>query len=386
MTPQYSFLIHSATLVSQHEVVPDSWLAISADGNTSRLGIGEEWKTLSSENVFDSEGDFMSAGFIDMHVHGGGGADFSDQRSRPSVAVNVHRSHGVTRMVASVVSQPIEVACKILRKLSAENNEHIIGLHLEGPFLSPAMKGAHAPSSLQLPNSRDVQKLLSAGDGKLKYVTIAPEIPLGMETLNMFVGGGVHVGIGHTDATYRLAKEAFSQGATILTHTFNAMRGIHHRAPGPVLAAVQNPNVTMELILDGDHVDFGVAELLMRVAPGRVALVSDAMAGTKAPDGEYRLGDVSVNVSEGKAALEDGSLAGSTLTLDRAVRNAVTNCGIDIRDAVAAVTVVPARALGVERRFGRIKVGCPADVVIFDDQINVRAVWASGKLLEKPTI
>jgi N-acetylglucosamine-6-phosphate deacetylase len=384
MTENYSFLIHNARLVSRDDIVPESWVAIGANGNTARLGIGDGWKNLSFESEFDARGDFMSAGFIDMHVHGGGGADFSDRPCRPSVPVAIHLAHGVTRMVASLVSLPIEVTCETLQDLIIEDNEHIIGFHLEGPFLSPLMMGAHSPNSIKLPTSSDVHNLVAAGQGRLKYITIAPEIELGVETLEMFVGEGIRVGIGHTDATYSFTKATFERGATILTHAFNAMRGIHHRFPGPVLAAIEDPKVTLELILDGEHVNFSVAGLLLRAAPGRVALVSDAMAGAGSPDGEYSLGGISVNVSEGRATLEEGALAGSTLTLDAALRNAVKHCGLDIRGAVAAVTVVPATALGVESTFGQIKIGCPADVVIFDEEIQVRAVWASGKLVKKP--
>ncbi len=195
----------------------------------------------------------------------------------------------------------------------------------------------------------------------------------------MLVEAGVTVAIGHSMATFDQAQEAFDRGARILTHAFNAMNGIHHRAPGPIIAAFEDERVTIELILDGHHVHPDVASMTFRAAPGRVALVTDAMAAAGSSDGDYRIGSLNVTVRDGLAVLSGTTtIAGSTLTQDAALRNAIEHAGVRPAEAVAALTSVPAHALGLDHRFGRLTTGFAADAVILDRSLSVVGVWANG--------
>ncbi len=255
----------------------------------------------------------------------------------------------------------------------------VLGAHLEGPFLAATRCGAHDPAYLRAPTLPDVRRLLDAARGTLRQVTLAPELPGALEAIPVLVGAGVTVAVGHTEADLDLARRAFDAGARLLTHAFNAMPPLHHRAPGPVGAALADDRVTLELVLDGHHVHPTVAVLLFAGAPGRVALITDAMAAAGAGDGEYRLGALDVVVREGRATLgNDGPLAGSALTQDAALRSAIA-AGLTPVEAVTALTATPARALGLDDRLGRIAPGFAADVVVLDEDWTVRHVWAAGR-------
>ena len=253
----------------------------------------------------------------------------------------------------------------------------VLGAHLEGPFLSPRNRGAHDPSFLVDPTPDAVAGLLSAGEGVLRQITIAPELAGALAAIGSVVDAGVVAAVGHTVADFTIAQRAFDAGATVLTHAFNAMPGIHHRAPGPIMAASVDDRVTLELILDGIHVDPVVARTLVRSAPGRVALITDAMAATGSPDGSYNLGLLAVTVTDGVAHVAGtDTIAGSTLTQDAALRLALTI--MPETEAVSALTSVPARALGLGARLGRLAPGYAADLVAFGPRWDVRRVWADG--------
>jgi N-acetylglucosamine-6-phosphate deacetylase len=255
----------------------------------------------------------------------------------------------------------------------------VLGSDLEGPFLARERRGAHNPEFLRGPDPAAIDELLDAAAGTLRQVTLAPELPGALDAISRLTGSGVVAAVGHTEADLAQTRAAFDAGARILTHAFNGMSGIHHREPGPVIAAIDDPRVTLELVLDGHHVHPDVAELLFRGAPGRVALITDSMAAAASADGDYRLGSLNVTVRDGLAVLSGTStIAGSTLTQDAALRNAVALSGLSRAEAVAALTAVPARALGLGSRFGLLDAGYAADVVVLDDDLRVTAVWAAG--------
>lgn len=285
----------------------------------------------------------------DLHGHGGGGHAFGDTVEGTLAAAAAHRSAGTYAMVASLVSLPLDVTrhCMgVVRDAMAEDPS-ILGVHLEGPFLSPERKGAHAPGNLIDPTPEAVDGLITAGRDVIRQVTIAPELPGALDAIERFVEAGIIVAVGHTEADASLTREAFDRGATLLTHGFNAMRGIVGREIGPVGAAMDDDRVFIELIADGIHVDPALIAAVFRAAPGRVVLVTDAMAAACAPEGDYVLGDLAVEVRDGKAVLAGtDTIAGSTLTLARAVEVCV-EAGVARPEAEAAASAIPRALLGL---------------------------------------
>ena len=329
-------------------------------------------------------GRWLVPGFIDLHSHGGGAHSYDDGPDAIALALATHRRHGTTRHVISLVANPIAQLRESLIAIAAraESDPLVLGSHLEGPFLSRAARGAHNPDFLLEPLPYQLEELLNASRGTLRQITIAPELSGALEAIDILVENRVAVAIGHTEAGFDLARSAFDRGARILTHVFNAMPGIHHRAPGPVIAAFEDDRVTIELILDGLHVHPDVASMVFASAPGRVALITDAMAAAGATDGDYCLGTLNVTVRDGLAVLSGTStIAGSTLTQDVALRCAMAKSGLSPRDAVSALTITPARALGIESRHGLLAPGFVADAVLLDHDWQVTEVWGAGRRL-----
>ncbi|UCR88724.1 N-acetylglucosamine-6-phosphate deacetylase [Mycetocola spongiae] len=376
-------LIHSATLITGGVAVKHGWVEFSSDGRILARGEGDSWRLREeTAELIDASGQILTPGFIDIHAHGGGGFSYEDGPAAVDAALSLHRAHGTTRSVLSLVTGDVE---ELMRRVGviadlAEDNPLILGSHLEGPFLDPGHRGAHDPEYLIEPDIRDVDRLIAAGQGTICQVTLAPELPGSAEAIRRFTAAGIAVAVGHTDADYEGALAAFSAGASILTHAFNAMNPIHHRAPGPVLAAADSPHVTLEIVNDGVHVHPSVVELAFEMAPGRVALITDAMAAAGNHDGHYLLGTLGVIVTDGVARLEEGgAIAGSTLTLDQALLRAVRDSHIPLPEAVRALTETPARTIGRGNEFGALDVGFAADIVLLDQDLSVLRVWADGE-------
>jgi N-acetylglucosamine-6-phosphate deacetylase len=380
-----STVIHSARLVTGRDTVADAWVRFEGDRVVAR-GIGDDWRiTLGAEaTVTDAAGRALVPGFIDLHCHGAGGASVEEGAAAIEQALAVHSAHGTTRSVLSLVTAPVDVLAAHLETIArvAASDPRVLGAHLEGPFLDHEFRGAHDPELLRTADAASVERLLAASEGVLRQVTIAPEHDGAPEAIARFVDAGVAVAIGHTGADFGTALAAFEAGASILTHAFNGMRGIHHRAPGPVVAAMHADHVTLEVINDGVHVHPDVVRLAFSGAPGRVALITDAMAAAGAADGRYLLGSLEVVVDGGVARLvEGGSIAGSTLTQDVALRRAVIDSGIPLHEAVGALTVAPAAAIGRSGDLGRLDPGYAADAVLLTDDLEVDAVWGAGARL-----
>jgi N-acetylglucosamine-6-phosphate deacetylase len=286
-------------------------------------------------------------------------------------------------MLASLVTEAPDVLDRAVRALAELVADGLLaGVHLEGPWLSAAHHGAHRPDLLRTPTTAEVARLLGAGGGAVRCVTLAPELPGGLDAVRQVVAAGAVAAIGHTDATYAQARAALRAGATLGTHLFNAMRPVHHREPGPALALLQEPAATVEIIADGVHLHPAV----VRAAAGgaaRPVLVTDAMAAAGAPDGEYRLGALAVEVRGGAARVRGAdTIAGSTLTMDAALRYAVREAGLPLLAAVRAATVTPADVLD-RRDVGRLAEGSRADLVVLDADLRVTDVLHAGGWLDR---
>ncbi|MFD0315800.1 N-acetylglucosamine-6-phosphate deacetylase [Streptomyces flavalbus] len=340
--------------------------------------------------VIDVSGHWLVPGFVDIHNHGGGGASFtSGTVEEVLTGIHTHRLHGTTTLVASTVTGDMDFLAQRAGLLSelAEQGD-IAGIHFEGPFISPCRKGAHAEELLRDPDPADVRKLMDAARGQARMFTLATELPGGIDSVRLLAEHGVIAAVGHTDATYEQTVEAIDAGATVATHLFNAMPTLGHRAPGPIAALLQDERVTVELINDGTHLHPAALELAFRHAGAdRVAFITDAMDAAGFGDGRYMLGPLEVEVADGVARLvEGGSIAGSTLTLDRAFKRAVTVDGLTVEDAVTALSANPARLLGQSDTIGSLEPGRYADLVLLDDAFDVTGVMRRGAWVVEPRL
>lgn len=378
-----SLLIHDATLIDA-EGSRTGWLR-ATDGIIVAIGHDERWEDRreTGDHVIDARGAALTPGFIDLHGHGGAGVAYDDADAETiGTALAFHRAHGTTRHVLSLVSATIEQQEAALQRLAAcvHADPLLLGIHLEGPYLAQSRRGAHEPTALTSPTAEKVARQLAAADGTLRMITMAPELPGATEAQELFQRAGVLVAVGHTDADYDTALAAFHRGARVLTHAFNAMPALLHRAPGPVMAAV-DAGAVLEVILDGTHVHPSVAAAAFRLALGRVTLVTDAMSAAGCGNGDYVLGGLRVSMHDGIARLEGtDTLAGSTLTQDTALRIAVEEAGVNPAVAVAALTSIPADLLG-RSDLGRLTIGARADLVLLDDRWNATTVIADGRII-----
>jgi len=378
-------------IVTPDGVLCPGWIKL-AGTTIEAIGPGEA-PGPPGQAVTDLRGQWVLPGFVDMHVHGGGGLSFTEGPPQDARGVaEFHLRHGTTSLVASLVTAPLaelERQAAMLAGLAAAGV--IAGLHLEGPFLAPARCGAQDPRHLLAPSVAVFERLRAAAAGYLKVITIAPELPGAAEVITAAARAGVTVAVGHTDATADVTSAAIDAGATHATHLFNGMRPLHHREPGAAGALLCRDEVSCEVIADGVHLHDTTLRLAARAAgPGRLVLITDAMAAAGMPDGSYQLGSMRVGVTGGVARLAPdhddpasaglGAIAGSTATMDAVLRRAV-GAGLPVPDAVAAASATPARVLGMDDRVGALRPGLAADVVITDEAFRLRAVMRRGQWL-----
>jgi N-acetylglucosamine-6-phosphate deacetylase len=327
---------------------------------------------------------WLVPGYIDTHVHGGGGGQFNTSSVEEIDGVaRFHCRHGTTGLLATTVPASLEELCAALAAIARCTAPNLLGAHLEGPFLSPEHPGALDPSRFLGPDAEQLDRLLAAAPHTVRIMTLAPELSGGCALVKRLTRAGVVASLGHSAATYAEARDAVSAGATAATHLFNAMLPFHHHARSAVGAALDLPELSCELICDGVHVDPVAMRLVYRLkGPLGVRLVTDAMAAAGLPDGNYRLGGQGVTVTGGSAVLEAGeSLAGSTLTMDAAVRNAVRLLDLPVEDAVRMAAANPARLLGLPGRKGAIATGLDADLLVLGERLDVEAVMVAGHWL-----
>jgi N-acetylglucosamine-6-phosphate deacetylase len=372
-------LLTADTLLTGQELLRPGWIDV-VNGVVAALGAGVAPRPPDR----DLGAVTVVPGFVDTHLHGGGGANFSTaSHADTSTAVALHRQFGTTTLIASLVTaDPDELLRQVTGLAEQVRAGLIAGIHLEGPWLSAKRCGAHQPSLMRDPDPAEVDRVLDAGAGTIRMVTLAPERDGALAAIERVVDRGVVAAVGHTEATYQQTRAAIAAGATVGTHLFNAMRPINTREPGPVIALLEDSRVTVELISDGVHVDPALYRHVTRSAgPDRVSLITDAMAATGMTDGVYHLGPVPVEVVAGVARVAGtDTIAGSTATMDRVFRFAVIHSGLP-RDealmlAVRQASINPARALGLPR--AGLVAGGAADLVVLDSDLIVRGVLRQG--------
>jgi len=310
-------------------------------------------------------------GFVDIHCHGGGGKYFSALTpGEIHSVIETHRGHGTTTLIASLVTEPVEkLKTQIQRLKPFVESGQIAGIHLEGPYLSHARCGAHDPKLLLNPDLSEIKELLQIADGAITMITIAPELPGAITAITHLTAVGVTVALGHTDGGFKEAAAGTNAGATVITHFMNAMdKGLNDSSFASFVIA--DERLTVELILDGHHVPFNTAKDIYAAVGNRLIFVTDAMAAAGASDGNYTIGTLPVIVKDSVARLEsNGSLAGSTLTMDSVFLNAIDKLGLSITEAVAATSTRVAKRIGLTDR-GEIAVGYKADLLSYNTDVK----------------
>jgi N-acetylglucosamine-6-phosphate deacetylase len=394
-------LLTGGRIVTPDGVLNPGWIRLAGD-LIGAVGAGDPRGQLAGLAAVDLRGQWVLPGFVDMHVHGGGGASFTEGTAEQArQAAEFHRRHGSTSLVASLVTAPVAVLEARAAMLAGLADEGVIaGIHLEGPFLAPARRGAQDPRHMIAPDVAVFERLHAAARGHLRVITLAPELPGAAAVIQAALRSGVTAAIGHTDATADVTAAAIDAGASHATHLFNGMRPLHHREPGAAGALLDRHEVSCEVIADGAHLHDITIRLTARAAgPGRLVLITDAMAAAGMPDGSYQLGSMSVNVTGGVARLagdrpagdpgaagdatSSGAIAGSTATMASVVAHAIA-AGLPVPEMAAAASTTPARVLGLGHRTGALSPGLAADLVVCDDEFRLRAVMRQGQWLAGP--
>lgn len=357
-----------------------------ADGRIAALEPSGGASALSEGDI-DATGCYVVPGFIDIHFHGCVGADLCDAAEEAVRAIARHEaSRGVTSICPATMTYPEELLSSVGRIATAfepaADEAALVGINLEGPFISPDKIGAQNPAYVQHADAAMLRRIQEAGRGLVKLVDIAPEEPGALEFVAE-VAGEVRVSLAHTCTDYDTARAAFDHGARHMTHLYNAMPGLHHRKPGPIAAAWECTEATVELICDGVHVHPAMARLTFALfGADRICLISDSMRACGLEDGTYDLGGQDVTVRGNVATLADGTIAGSVTDLAACVRHAVREMDVPLEDAVLAATLTPARAIGIDGERGSIEVGKIADLVVLDEDLNVKHVVLRGEWIK----
>ena len=345
-----------------------------------------------ADKVIDAEYHYVAPGYVDTHIHGYKGVDVTEA-SPEELLDMAHEltAHGVTAFLASTITAPHEKLLQACRNVyqaasawTPSRGARILGVHLEGPYLNPKMKGAQDERYMRKPSLEEFEEYYSASGGFLRKITVAPELEGALEFLKAASARKVAVSLGHSEATYEEALRGVEAGATIANHIFNGMRVFHHREPGLALALLLDPRVYVEVIADYVHLHAATLQLVYKVAgPSRVVLITDAISAAGLPDGEYLLGGLRIRVQGGVSRLVDtGGLAGSTLTMDNAVKNMV-KIGASLLEALTMASYTPSKSIEAlsREKLGLLKPGFKADMVVLDERLNVRKVIINGELV-----
>jgi N-acetylglucosamine-6-phosphate deacetylase len=380
-------LLHVGKAITPKGTLADAGILIR-DGEIERVGARAEMALPAGAEEIRATDDIAVPGFIDVHIHGAGGRDVMEGEADALKTITAKLAQfGTTSILATTVTAAVDHTLRAVEGVSryisgqhqtSEAHAEILGIHFEGPFLSKERRGVHPAQYLQPPSAELLQKLLHAASGNARILTIAPELLGAMPCIDAARSLGMVVSIGHTDATYEQARAAVARGAHSATHVYNAMRPFTHRDPGVIGAVLTTPELKAELIADGVHVDEVAMKVLLQAKGAEgVILISDGLSPTGMPEGKYMLGDMEVTVTGGVCRNADGIMAGSILTLDRALRN-VVKLGVPLEDAVRMLTLNPAALLGIEFKKGALRLGADADIVLLGEDLEIRRVWARG--------
>jgi len=382
----------ASRLYTPVEEIQNPLLIVEEDGRISEVSSRSTTDVPGNASLVEFGDAVLAPGFVDIHMHGGAGLDL--MRALPSELPRLGKfltTHGVTGYFATTVAAPLDATCAALGRLAdaieaaatQPNGDPVqarpLGIHLEGPFLSHKRRGVHPPEYLVTPTVAIFERLWQAARGHVRMLTIAPEIPGAMEVIAEAARRKICVSIGHSDAEMPIAQNAVKAGARHATHTFNAMRPLEHRDPGIIGEVLSDDRISADIIVDGIHVAPAVVKLFLR-AKGRerAVLITDAISAAGMPDGRYQLGPIEVDVKDGKCT-SNGSLAGSVLTMDRAVRNVTQFSNWSLRDAVQAATLNPARAVGLAGRHGVLAQGADADFTVLSPAGEVLKTMVRGR-------
>ncbi|WP_238322708.1 N-acetylglucosamine-6-phosphate deacetylase [Gorillibacterium massiliense] len=378
-------IIKNANIILEDDVIHSGAIAFHEDG-IEAIGRFEDMDTEGAE-IIDAAGGWVMPGFIDIHVHGGGGHDFMESsREAFDGITRFHASHGTTGMLATSVTAPKEAIDKMLAALAEYRTggsayAQLLGAHLEGPFISPSYPGAQNPNYIVPPRTDWVEEWTARFPGVVKMISFAPETEGALELASQLAAKGIVAAAAHTNATYDQVEKAVARGLSHAVHTFNAMKGLHHREPGVVGAVLSEDRITAEVIADGHHVHPAGIKLLAKAKPDdRLVLITDAISAAGLPDGPYSLGGLAVTVKDGVARLTGtDTLAGSTLNMMQAYRFAVEVIGLDMPRASRLASLNPAKRLGLDAATGSLIPGKQADIVLASADLQVRKVWVQGR-------
>jgi len=340
--------------------------------------------------VIDAGNGFVVPGFIDIHVHGGGGSDVMDGKYEAVKQIaTTHSRFGTTAFLPTTMTMSKDKIIGSLKSIheafiKGTGAAEILGVHLEGPYISSEKKGAQKEKDIKKASIEEFLEFNQASGNLIRIVTIAPEKPGAIDLIRWLHKKGIIASVGHSNATYKQVQEGIKAGLTHVTHTFNAMRGFNHREPGVVGAALSSPKLILEMIADGIHLHPVAMKILIKIKEiGKIVLITDAMRAASKPEGTYNLGGQEVTVVRGQARLKDGTLAGSVLTMDKAVCNMVDKVGVSLTEAIQMATANPARCLGVESKKGSLEPGKDADIVILNKKLKVELTMVKGKIVYK---
>ena len=382
-----SLALTHARVVTPFRIADDHTVVVE-DGKITRVGASSEIEVPSHVPVEDLSGLILAPGFVDLHVHGGAGRDFVDPEPEAVDEICRHHArHGTTSLLATLaLTEPEEFLRRVGRLAQAcrrgAGGGVLRGLHLEGPFVNPEISGALDPRYVWTASPSSWDKLSNVAGGALKLMTIAPELPGALDVMRAAAQQGIVLAIAHSRAPYEQIEEAIDNGLTQVTHMFNAMDPMHHRRPGVVVGALLCPELKVHLIADGQHVHPAVMRLLVKAkGAAGIVLITDAVRASGMPDGDYDFTGRSVRVDRGRVTLPDGTLAGSTLTMEYAVRVMVDEVGVPLTDAVRMASLNGARVLDTDRTRGVVAVGKDADLVVLGDRYDVRMTIVAGSIV-----